>query len=120
MLTNWKGEPIAVAFFKPGCVMHRAQWYQGAEPPETRRQSGCVGLLETGAFPCWYPSVCLKSPLIYFLHSIVLGFVCLGSGLKGHVVSLGLLSVNACLYFTEVQAVLFIYLFIYFLQGDKA
>lgn len=77
---NWKWEPIAVAFSEPGCVMCRAQRCQGTEPPERHGQSDCVGLLEVGAFPCWYPSVCLKSPLVYFLRSILLGFICLGSG----------------------------------------
>lgn len=91
--------------------MSRAQWCQGAKTLETRGQRDHVGWLEVRAFPCWYPSVCLKSPLIYYLCSILLGFLCLGSGLKGHVVSSGLLSINACLYAAEVQAVTFIYLF---------
>lgn len=67
--------------------------------------------LRSGPFLVGISPICFKSPLMYFLHSILLGFICLGSGLKGHVVSLGLLSINACLFSAEVQAVLFIYLF---------
>lgn len=81
-------------------------------PPETSKQSGCMGLMEFRGSPCWYPSVCLQIPLIYFHSSILLGFICLGSGLKGHVVSLGLPSINTCLCSAEVQAVLFLCLFI--------
>lgn len=63
------------------------------------------GSFLVGAFPIYF-----KSSLMYFLCSILLGFICLGSGLKGHVVSLGLLSINACLFSAGVQAVQFIYL----------
>lgn len=101
---DWKWEPIAVVFFELGV--------RCAEPPETAEQSCCMGVMEFRASPCWYPSVCLQIPLIYFYSSILLGFICLGSGLKGHVVSLGLPSINTCLYSAEVQAVLFLYLFI--------
>lgn len=63
------------------------------------------GSFLVGTFPIYF-----KSSSMYFLCSILLGFICLGSGLKGHVVSLGLLSINACLFSVEVQAVPFIYL----------
>lgn len=56
-------------------------------------------------------SFCLFEKPVDILLVLDISFICLGSGLKGHVVSLGFLSINTCLYFAEVQAVLFIYLF---------
>lgn len=70
------------------------------------------GSFLVGTFPIYF-----KSSLMYCLCSILLGFICLGSGLKGHVVSLGLLSINAWLFSVEMQAVPFI---IWWLQGDAA
>lgn len=106
MQLNWKLEPIAVAFCDPGCATRAPR-----HPPEVCKQSNPWPCLRLGPFLVGISPICFKSPLMYFSHSILLGFICLGSGLKGHVVSLGLLSINACLFSAEVQAVLFIYLF---------
>lgn len=90
-------------------LLCRAQQGRGLSPQNAwaEQPRGAVG---DRVFPLLVFFCLFEKPLDLLL-VLDISFICLGSGLKGRVVSLGLLSINTCLYFAEVQAVLFIYLF---------